>query len=251
MVSYAWSASPYRVVVTDFPYITETNANGQSIGLGIELLNEISAIAGFDYQITHVPFKRALRMMSHGQADIFVGPYYAAGRATYMRYNRYPIYSDYLHFYAQANRTFSEAVQNWHPNFANLAGLDIAVIAGWSYGDRFDLHRSELSIIEVESVESALKMLSSGRVDLVAAHDRSVNHARQDDDNALPVQKLNPAIYVNHGYFGFSIETVPVEFMHAFDKAFQTLRNSGRFERLLKQYEQNVPILETPAESPQ
>ncbi|EAR08642.1 ABC transporter, periplasmic substrate-binding protein, putative [Reinekea sp. MED297] len=244
MVSFAWATPPYQVVVTDFPYITETNTQGQSIGLGVELLEKISAVTGFDYQITHVPFKRALRMMEHGQADIFVGPYYSDERATYMNYNQYPIYSDYLYFYTRADQPLEDDMQNWQRNYANLATLDIAVIAGWSYGEQFDHHRSELSVIEVESVESALKMLSSGRVDLVAAHDRSVNDAKQQDSDTVPVQKLIPAIYVNHGYFGFSVETVPINFMNAFDKAFQSLRDSGQFDSLLKKYEMSAPVIE-------
>ncbi len=98
IISSTAVAETYLFVGTTFPSILEQKQDGDFYGLGYDIATKIVHRLGHDLKIEIYPFKRALKMIERGEADVLIGPYKSAEREKFMNYTKYAFYRDPMVF---------------------------------------------------------------------------------------------------------------------------------------------------------
>lgn len=233
-VSSAAIADTYLFVGTTFPLILEKNFKGEIGGLGYDIAKKIALKLGHDIKVEIYPFKRALKMVEQGEADVFIGPYKSTEREKFMRFNKYAFYQDPMVFYVKVDSDFQ-----WNNDLSSLKGKRIGLTRGWSYGTRFDQYKPNLDIETASTVKANFQKLLAGRIDLLISHPRSalqfIDTLRITDD----VKMIIPPISINKGYYGFSKNKKMDNFLIQFDLEFNKMIDSGEIHQLSRQYNLN------------
>ncbi len=224
-------AETYSFVGTTFPFILEQKPNGEIYGLGADIARKVVQRLGHNLTITMYPFKRALRMIERGEADVFIGPYKSAERETFMSYNTYAFYQDPMVFYGKADLSFI-----WGGEFSSLEGKRIGLTRGWSYGTKFDQYKKNLQTDTADTVKANFQKLLVDRIDLFATHPRNASKLIDELHIKEKVKMLLPPIIVNKGYYGFSKKRNLEKFLIQFDLEFKKMIESGEILQLNQKY---------------
>ncbi|WP_407702392.1 substrate-binding periplasmic protein [Vibrio algarum] len=148
-----------------------------------------------------------------------------------MQYSKHAFYQDPMVFYARVNSSFT-----WNNNYDLLKGMHIGVTRGWSYGQRFDQNKPNLSLEPVGTVKANFQKLVTGRIDLLASHPRSAARVMEEMQIEDDIKMLLPPITINKGYFGFSRKKNLDDFIFRFDQEFEKMVESKEIIQLSKKY---------------
>lgn len=232
----ASQAREWLAVGTYFPQVYEQAADGSFTGLAPALLREMAGELGEQLRFELHPWARAQRMVELGQADILIGPYRTAEREQRFAFAAEPFYRDHLVFFAQRDR-----VALWQGDYAALRGRRLAVVRGWTYGNRFETAREYLQPTTVESVRNGLRMLAAGRIDLLASNARNTRPPLHELGLQQQIVELTPLIDVQRGYFAFPRDAAHQALRRDIDRTFASFVDSGRLARLAGQLGVSVP----------
>jgi polar amino acid transport system substrate-binding protein len=145
-------APPYRII--------EHEGNSTLFsGFYVAIIREAARRADVSLQFVEVPFKRALRMMEFGRADLMLGPNRTPERGRYMEYLRVPLPREAKVFYLRPGLRALD-------NYDALKGMQIGVLPGALYFPRFDADET-LRRVLIPSYSSGLEMAMRGHVDAV------------------------------------------------------------------------------------
>ncbi|WP_229509138.1 ABC transporter substrate-binding protein [Massilia sp. CCM 8734] len=223
------------VVGAHFARVYE-RANGEFSGMAAEIIRAIAGELGQPVHFELYPWARAQSMVAQGQADILVGPYKSPERLASFAFSERPFYQDQMVFFSRSNAPFA-----WDGSYASLRDKRIVIINGWAYGDEFNAARDQLTVSVTNSVESALTMLSHGRVDLFASNVRNTEPViplLALEGKVLPVGRT---ISLQRGFFAFP-KRPEYDVMRArFDRAFNAYVDSGELRKLGKRLNVQVP----------
>ncbi|MCY0914073.1 substrate-binding periplasmic protein [Massilia antarctica] len=223
------------VVGAHFARVYE-RANGEFSGMAVEIIRAISGELGQPVYFELYPWARAQSMVAQGQADILVGPYKSPERLELFTFSERPFYQDQMVFFSRSNAPFA-----WDGSYASLRGKRIVIINGWAYGDEFDAARKDLLVSVTNSVESALTMLSHGRVDLFASNVRNTEPViplLALEGKVVPVGRT---ICLQRGFFAFPRRPEYDVMRARFDHAFNAYVDSGELRKLGKRLNVQVP----------
>lgn len=158
-----------------------------------------------------------------GQADILIGPFYTPERAAWMVFS-------HEHFYVDQMWLFRLAKLN-DGILPDAPPRHIGVPLGWAVGGGLEGWR-DVTVETVRTVDLALNLLLSGRLDAVAAHARAVARFQEEKREArfLPI---GPALSVQRSYMGFSRHFAPTAARQAFETAYEDLLRSPRYADIL------------------
>lgn len=230
-------AQEVLAVGTSFPRLFMPVPGNPPEGLAVELLQAVAQQRGWQLRFEHYPWPRAQAMVEHGQAQILIGPYRTPEREQRFVFAPSAFYEDRLVFYGgPAPRP------HWQGDYRALAGLEIAQVAGWAYGEAFEQARPLLRLTTVRDVETGLRMLRTGRVALLATNER----------NTQPVlatlgllQQLGPvegpAIGQLRGHFACSRQPPGPALCETLELALQQLRRTGEWPRLNQKWGVGLP----------
>lgn len=179
-------------------------------------------------RIEPMPWSRALQQLD--QAEAGVGGIYKNTERMQKYDFSAPIFVERLLLYARRDRP---------PRFtsvADLGGLRIGVIRGWSYGDAFDRARrsGQLLVEEVAADAQNFSKLESGRLDAVVAVEQA--GSAQLASGAFPsVAALPVPLAMNATHLAFHKAAQLRPLLERFDAAIAALRRTGEHERLVLQ----------------
>ena len=175
-----------------------------------------------------MPWSRALRQLD--QAECGVAGIYR-NRERLQKYDfSASIFIERVRLYARRERGLSFA------GIADLAGLRVGVIRGWSYGDAFDQARrsGQVTTEEVAADAQNFSKLASGRLDAVLAVEQA--GAALLAGGAYPsVRALPQPLAVNSTHLAFHKSARSVALLKRFDAAMEQLRRDGTHDRLVVQ----------------
>lgn len=135
------NAPPYRIFEA-----------GKASGIYVDVMRLLAERMGVALRFQEVPFKRALKMMEAGRADVMLGPNRNAEREAYMAYTDATFQREDKVFYVKPG---TPPIRE----FADLAGRRILVVRGATYFDRFD-RDSALRRIPVANYENAARRVA-------------------------------------------------------------------------------------------
>jgi polar amino acid transport system substrate-binding protein len=175
-----------------------------------------------------IPWSRALRQLDQAECGV-AGIYRNAERLQKYDFSA-AIFIERVRLYARRERGLSFA------GIADLAGLRVGVIRGWSYGDAFDQARrtGQVTVEEVPADAQNFGKLASGRLDAVLAVEQA--GAALLAGGAYPsVQVLPRPLAVNSTHLAFHKSTHSAALLKRFDAAMDHLRRDGTHDRLVVQ----------------
>jgi polar amino acid transport system substrate-binding protein len=229
------AARELLAVGTNFPGVFERQA-GNYGGLATSVLRQALEPLGYRLRFELHPWARAQHMVEQGQGDILIGPYKNAEREARFAFSAQPFYRDHIVLYRQRGRLLY-----WHGDYQALLGRRIGVVRAWAYGANFDSRRAQLELVTVEGVENGLKMLSAGRLDLLASNQRNTRPVLVALGLHDEIEQLEPHIDLQDGYFAFPRKASHRVLREDFDLALQQLIEQGRLAQLAKEWQVEIP----------
>lgn len=229
------SARELLAVGSNFPGVFEQHHGGYR-GLATLVLRQALEPLGYQLRFELHPWARAQHMVARGHGDILIGPYKNAEREARFAFSARPFYRDHIVFYRQRDRLF-----HWQGGYQQLGGQRIGVVRGWVYGADFDSRREQLELVTVEGVENGLKMLSIGRLDLLASNQRNTQPVLVQLGLSDELAQLEPPIDQQDGYFAFPREERYRNLREEFDRALQQMIEQGRLAQLGKEWHVDIP----------
>ncbi|MDP3816180.1 ABC transporter substrate-binding protein [Pseudomonas sp.] len=229
------AARELLAIGTNFPGVFEQHAGGYR-GLATSVLRQALEPLGYQVRFELHPWARAQHMVEHGQGDILIGPYKNAEREARFVFSAQPFYRDHIVFYRQRGRLLY-----WHGDYRELLGRRIGVVRAWVYGARFDSRRAQLDLVTVEGVENGLKMLSAGRLDLLASNQRNTRPVLLALGLTDKIEQLKSQIDLQDGYFAFPRQDRYRPLREDLDRALQQMIEQGRLAQLAKEWQVEIP----------
>ncbi len=198
----------------------------EAAGLYPLLLKAAFERMGTPARIEAMPWSRALELIERGDSGVG-GIYQNTERLAKYDFSA-PIFVERLLLYARRERALA------YQGLADLAGLRIGVIRGWSYGDAFDAARRQgrLQVEEVAGDAQNFSKLASGRVDVVVAVEQA-GSAQLASGQFPTIAALPQPLAVNPTHLAFHKSANMKPLLARFDRAMDELRRSGQHERLV------------------
>lgn len=222
-------------VGTEFPGLYVLDVKGEPRGLGVDVMRAIASELGDQVRFETYPWARAQKLVEEGRADVLIGPYRTIARERRFQFAEPGFYRDSVVFYARKG-----APASWDGSLASLMGQRIAIIHGWSYGERFDAMRGQLDLHVAPSVELAFKLLMAGRADLAASNERDSLPRIEALGIANDVRRLTPAIDTQIGYFALPRGESHRQLRDDIGRVLKRMRADGRLEKFARPY--GVPL---------
>ena len=229
-------AREWLAVGTNFPLVFEQGAEDEYRGLAVSVLHQALDTLGDRVRFELHPWARAQYMVEQGQADILIGPYKTAEREARFAFSARAFYRDRVVFYGRRDR-----LPAWNGDYQVLPGRPIGVVRAWSYGDQFVQAKPFLDLVTVESVENGLKMLSLGRLQLLASNQRNSRPVLLRLGLLDEIVELDPPISLEDGYFAFPRLASHDALRRDFDRALEEMIENGELVRLAKRWQVQIP----------
>lgn len=230
------AARELLVVGTRFEGIYERRDNGDFAGMGVELLRLYAGRHGYHLRFELYPWRRAQELINSGAADVLIGPYKSVERQRTMRFSAQPFFRDQVAFYVRADR-----MPIWEGDYDMLKGRRIVTLNGWTYGPAFTRAQAQLNISVANSVESGLKMLAIGHVEMFATNRRDTDPVVTALGLQDTVMALAPMIDVQDAYFAYPLAPRQRDLPAQMDQLLADMRKSGELQRLARRFGVTVP----------
>lgn len=154
-VSYSTKAETLRLVGEVYPPGTNADGSGQQF----EIVKAVFEALGFQVNIEVYPYKRAIKLVEIGQADMMVGM--LKDSDLQLNYSYYPHDVDnLLAIYPRVSKT------QWQGS-SSLKNKHLTMLLGLSEPFKKSLPNYEFQVSEVNSHPQALKKLFYGRTDFI------------------------------------------------------------------------------------
>ena len=143
------------------PYLwRDPHDDTRLIGANADLMNLIAQEIGIKIVVKHLgDWGRVQEETKQGKIDLIAGAFFNLRRLEYMDYIHPPVRETKTVIWTQKEARFS--YQKW----SDLKGLQGVTVINNSFGEEFDRYAKEsLKILTVPSLEQALKMVQSGRM---------------------------------------------------------------------------------------
>lgn len=231
--SWARPAAGRELVVagTRFESIYERRPNGEFAGMGVDILRLLAQRHSYQLRFEIYPWRRAQELVNGGKADVLVGPYKSADRLRTMRFSEQAFFQDQVAFYVRA-----DSLPLWEGDYGMLRGRRIAALNGWNYGAAFSKAAPQLTISLTNSVESGLKMLAAGHVEMFATNRRDTDPvvvALGMQDKVMP---LAPLIDVQNAYFAYPLAPRFADVPQQMDRMLAEMKARGELQKLARRY---------------
>jgi len=212
------------------PPFMYADANGQAIGLYVDLTRTALERMGMTPQFQALPWKRVLDASAKGEMGV-AGIYKNDERLKIYDYSE-PLYSERILVYVAKGKAFE------FKSVADLKGKTIGVMTGWSYGNDFDQAKAagEFTVQEAPGDAENLEKLVLGRVDCVLAAEASAIPVILEKGYADKVEALPEPLTVNDTYLVFAKSVNRVEFLKVFNATLAAMKQDGTYDQLVEKW---------------
>lgn len=227
----AESAGKVWVIATDtvFRPFEYTDANGDFVGLDIDIMAAVAADQGFDYEITSLGWDGAIAACQAGQADGMI----AGASITEARRASGWIFSD---SYYDGTQTLTVAADSSITGFDGLSGQTVAVKTGTQGATYAESLRDQygFSITYYEDSPTMYQAVLGGQA--VGCFEDTPVMKSSIKDNGLALKVLdNTASEISP--YGFAIfNTASQELLDMFNAGLANIKANGTYDEILAKY---------------
>ncbi len=234
----AMADNPLHVVTLEAPPMvisTETGITGMAAELALEGLQR----AGFDPEVELMPWKRAVFMAKHGDADALFYAVLNKERTHFFHYPNVPLFTIEIVALKRA-----KSVLEINPGFENLGRWKLGIGRGFSYGLKIQHFIDMAQFQKIESTTSNdinVVKLMDHRIDLLLV-DRVLGKSFMKQypgkmefvtDSAGKMAVLDS----RSAYLVFSKETQTKEDAERFSDAIRSMMKDGTYEAITSRYQ--------------
>jgi len=211
--------------------------DGKPTGVLVDLVTEAFRREGHSVTIKLMPWARCLESARTGQVDGVFSSFKLPERELFLDFPKEALSAQSIVFFARKDTKLS-----FDGDFGALRDVRIGVILGTSYGEELDvaLHDGTFHRIEISNtIESSLRWLALGRVDLVPSF-RAVAEAEAKRLGLFSqISSLPKVIETVPTYIGFTRVRNMRKLSEAFDRSMTAMRQDGSYRRIVEKYELN------------
>lgn len=197
-------------------------------GIDIDIIKLLSQELGFSVELMPCPWARCLKMMEQGDADFMLAVFKRPERAAYLEFVE-PGYllDDPKAFYVPIDSPLR--IQS----YSDLTGLNIGIIRGAAYFERFDNYRN-LQKYEVANELLLLRMLKRKRLDAVIGSPTVMTY--QINSNGMKGQFRRESFHYEEeafSYMAFSKKSALLDQLPRVSAVVTRLKAEGRFRQVV------------------
>ena len=197
-------------------------------GLYFDIVTAVFDDMGIKYEVSTVPFKRALLSAYEGKG-IVAGIYKTKERSEKLDYSS-SFYDSKVVLFVRKKQAFPFL------SMTDLRGKKIATKVGWSYGIEFDEARDRLEFQAIDGeAEQNFKLVITGRRD--AFIDNRISGVVTINKMGITdkIEILPRPVNIGAHYLGFKKNTHS-GLIKRFNQHLKTLKSDGRYEDILSKY---------------
>ena len=219
------------IIATDtvFKPFEYTDANGNFVGIDVDILAAIAEDQGFEYTLNSLGWDAAIAACQSGQADGMI----AGASITEERKNTGWIFSD---GYYNATQCMAVAADSSIASFADLAGLSVAVKTGTQGASYAESLKDEYGF-ELAYFEDSPTMYQAviGGQHVACFEDTPIMAASiKDGDLALKIVEGSENEGGDYGFAVFSKDKQ--ELIDKFNKGLANIKANGKYDEILAKY---------------
>ncbi|NLR76808.1 substrate-binding periplasmic protein [Leeia aquatica] len=237
---WAWSAcrQPLRVALEDWPPYVHVGANGQPVGLEVELLQAVAREAGCTVKfLGNIPRQRRMALFKLGKLDVMYAASDTPERRTFALFSE-----SYRDEVVRVMADGSNPPQPLPASFSTILErrLPLLVPHGGFFGTEYEQLMPQLSeghlLLPFEEYQQGVEMLRVGRARLIMGDEVALQFLTSRHDDGV---KLVPLPFVaSRGpvHYMLSKMTLTPADKAALDKAIAKVIRSGERARILARY---------------
>lgn len=219
------------IIATDtvFKPFEYTDANGQFVGIDVDILAAIAADQGFEYELRSLGWDAAIAACQSGQADGMI----AGASITEERKSTGWIFSD---GYYNATQCMAVSADSSITSFEDLAGLTVAVKTG-TQGATYAESLAGTYGFELAYFEDSPTMYQAviGGQHVACFEDTPIMAASIKDGD-LPLMIVEGSENAG-GDYGFAIfNSANQELVDMFNKGLANIKANGTYDKILEKY---------------
>lgn len=230
--------APKTIDISTEEYPPYTSFHLNHFGIDSHIVSEAFRLEGIDTKYHFFPGARSFDMAKRGEVDARLPWAKRPGREKDFFYSEPVIKVDIEQlFFRQGFR------HDWDPmrrDYRDLAGLRIAAIISYNYGEKFQsAEASKLVHVErVRDLKIAFLMLLNNRVDMVISKERVADHALQSNfqsSQISQIQRIAEHEDTNqYDYLLFSRRSPNAKFfLEAYNRGLKKLKEGGLYDKFL------------------
>lgn len=203
--------------------------NGKFVGLDIDIVREVCKRIGSKPIFRVRPWKRCLLEMKNGESDAVLSLFNTPERNEFLYYPTEHLFFEQNVILARKERNLTVS------NLDDLKKLNVGIIAGYSYGEKFD-HYKGITKESCKSPEEMLKKLDAGRMDVGIGNSlvcKYLNKKLGFDEIESIYILLNDPMYVA---FSKASKLDGETLSKKFSETLKKMREEGFFEHIEKKY---------------
>jgi polar amino acid transport system substrate-binding protein len=216
-----------RVAFNTLPPWKILDDNGHPSGIDIEFLYLLAERMHLTVKFIHLPFKRGLKMLEHGDVDLMVGVLRRPERETFAHFLT-PAYKNKTHkaFYVLTGR------ENILKEYNDMHHLKIGTQLGGKYFPRFDADK-EIEKVVVKTTELNIKMLLAKRIDAFITTEAAGDYRLAQSGMTNTISKARYIYHKQQDVFMILSKRSPhTRRLAEFNSVMRDLVESGEFENI-------------------
>lgn len=230
----AEAQQPFKLVCDIWPPYQIETATGIS-GFSVEMVQAIYTQMGVPTDnIRAFPWRRAMEMIKHGDAEGLFSANLTSDRQTFAYYPSEVLFESSWVIWTRRGEEIH--------SLESLKGKTIGVVSGYSYTKEFwDFIKTNCIVENVNSDKANFKKLSAGRIDATVAEYSNGLHlaATLKYKNITPDQTIT--VKRDGLYIIFSRKNTTKEFVKNFSKTLIAFKKSKAHSKLQKKYFPQAP----------
>jgi polar amino acid transport system substrate-binding protein len=208
--------------------------DGKPTGMLVDLVTEAYRRAGQPVEIRLMPWVRCLGEARSGNIDGVFSSFKLPEREEFLAFSKEPLTTQVIAFFARLDSPLS-----FDGDLGKLREVKIGVIKGTSYGRKFDVAVADGTLRNVEesnSVDSNLKKLAFGRVDLIPSYRFVVLDTARQLDLLSRIKEVSPPVDEVPTYLAFTKVRDLRKQSEGFDAALASMKQDGTYDRIIERY---------------
>ena len=208
--------------------------DGKPAGYLADLVTEAFRRAGHSVEIRLMPWARCLTDARTGAVDGVFSSFKLPEREEFLAFPKEVLSTQVIAFFARRDSPLS-----FDGDFGVIRDVRIGLISGTSYGKKFDAAVKDGTLQKVEltnSIESNLKKLVLGHVDLIPSYRHVALDAAKQLDLLSQIKEVSPPIEAVPNYLAFTRVRDLSKLSEDFDAALAAMKQDGTYDRIVERY---------------
>jgi polar amino acid transport system substrate-binding protein len=208
--------------------------NGEQTGFLIDIVKEAFRRAGRPVEIRLLPWARCLSEARHGGVDGFFTAFMTPARQSVLGFSLEPLMTQTQSLFVRKGSPIT-----FDGDLSKLGKVRLGLIYDTSYGprlDRFLAQRPSTQTEQHDSLETVIKMLAGGRVDVLPGDRQSVIQTAASLGLSDQIVELSPTIETVPAYLVYTREWDMGPIIADIDKSLRSMKEDGFYDTKLRQY---------------